>query len=467
MMGPIDPGSVSQHFDAIADEYDQWKRKNAYYYGSLKRFVNGIVRPGSKVLEIGTATGEILAATQPALGVGVDISPRMVDLARSKFPHLQFAASALEDFQHAESFDYIILVDVLDHVHDVMETLEHVHRFCHPGTKVVLTTINPWWEPVLSVMEKLKAKMPEGPHNFVERRNLTKFIECLDFSISHTGYLLLFPKYLPLLSWLANTVGVRTWGVNKLSFVHTMVLRPVAKNETNLGLGCSVVVPCYNEEDNIEEAVRRIPRMGTQTEIIIVNDGSTDKTAEVVRGLLQNDQNLRYVELPYNRGKGFAVQQGFDAATQEVLMIVDADMSVMPEELPRFFNLLNKGICDFVNGTRMVYPMQKEAMRFLNLFGNKVFGLIMTFITGQHLTDTLCGTKAMYKKDYQDISMGMDRWGDFDLLFGAAKARSRMMEVPVHYMRRRSGESKMRRFRHGVHLLGACVRGFREIVLRG
>ncbi len=345
------------------------------------------------------------------------------------------------------------LADLIDHVYDVLLVLERAHKFCHPTTRVIITTINPWWEPVLVLMEKIGAKMPEGPHNFIERRNLTKFIEFLDFSINEYGYLLLFPKYIPFFSWIANTVGVRIWGLNKFSFVHYMVLRPLPKNNTDLGLGCSVVIPCYNEEANIGEAIRRTPIMGRATEIIVVNDGSIDKTATVVRGLMDTYKNVKLIDYSPNRGKGYAVWQGLEAATLQVVIILDADMSVMPEELPRFFNLLNKGICDFINGTRMVYPMQKQSMRFLNLLGNKVFGLIMTFIAGRHITDTLCGTKAMYKKDCQYIKMGFDKWGDFDLLFGAAKLGHKIMEIPVHYMARRSGESKMKVFSHGAQFV--------------
>ncbi|MCK4308328.1 glycosyltransferase family 2 protein [candidate division WOR-3 bacterium] len=314
-------------------------------------------------------------------------------------------------------------------------------------------------------MEKIGAKRPEGPHNFIEKRNLTKIIEFLDFSISYSGYMLLFPKYIPLLSFLANTIGVKIWEINKFSFVQYMILHPLPKNENDFGFGCSVIIPCYNEAENIEEVVKRIPKMGKETEIIVVNDGSKDETADIVKKLKKHYQNLKLIDYSPNKGKGFAVKKGFDAATQEIVMILDADMSAPPEELPRFFNLLNKGICDFVNGTRMVYPMQEQSMRFLNLLGNKIFALVMTFITGQHLTDTLCGTKAMYKKDYQHIRMGLDKWGDFDLLFGTVKLGNKIMEMPVHYMARRAGESKMRAFTHGFHLLRASFRGFKELVL--
>ncbi|MFC1709267.1 glycosyltransferase [Candidatus Omnitrophota bacterium] len=466
MSSGSDIKKVKNHFDSIAKNYDGWKRQNIYYYSNLKNFLRNSIEPGAKVLEIGCATGEMLASVEPAVGVGIDISSEMIKIAQKKFPKYTFVCSPIENLQHDEKFDYIIMVDLLDHVYDIIELFECVHKFCHPTTKIIITMINPWWEPILKFMEKVGVKAPQGPHNFLEASNLTKIVDFLDFSIIYSGYMLLFPKFIPILSYLANTIGVTIWGLNKFSFVQYIVLRPIQKNNNNLELGCSVIVPCHNEEDNVEEAIKRVPSMGKKTEIIVVDDGSRDRTKEIVRNLQKDNSNLKLIDYGSNKGKGYAVQQGFNTASQGVIMILDADMSVPPEELPNFFNLLNKGACDFVNGTRMVYPMEKQAMRYLNNLGNKIFSLIMTFITGQYLTDTLCGTKALYKKDYQRITMGVDRWGDFDLLFGAVKIKSKIMEMPVHYMSRKSGESKMKTFRHGLHLLRACLRGFKDIVFR-
>ncbi len=456
---------VKEHFDDIADDYDKWKKKNAYYYSTIQSFIQRNVRPNSKILEIGCGTGEILASTRPKAGMGIDISPRMVEIAKKKFPQYQFKSTPIEDFHTDEKFDYIIMVDVVDHVYDIMDVFKSVYRLSHPTTKIILTTINPWWDPILMLMEKWGQKMPEGPHNFIEKRNISKILEMMSFSVSYSGYLLLFPKFIPILSYLANTLGVRIWGLNKFSSVQYMVVQPMPENKTDLGLGCSVIIPCHNEEGNIEDAIKRVPKMGKETEIIVINDGSTDKTADKVRAIQKQYSYLKLIDYSPNKGKGFAVKSGFDAATQEVLMILDADMAVPPEELPRFFEPLNKGICQFVNGSRMVYPMEGQAMRTLNLFGNKLFALLMTFITGQNLTDTLCGTKAFYKKDYAFMEMGIDKWGDFDLLFGGAKLGCKMVEVPVHYQERKAGKSKMKTFQHGCHLLMACIRGFKELVL--
>lgn len=456
--------SVAEHFDEIAPNYDNWKRKNSYYYSNIKAFISRIFPPGSKVLEVGCGTGEILASMNPKRGVGIDISQKMVELAKQKYPQYTFIHAPIEDLDIDEKFDYVIMVDVVDHVYDVVDVFTSLRRFCHPTTRIILTTISPWWEPILSLMEKLSAKMPEGPHNFIEKRILGNMIEMVGFSVSYSGYLLLFPKWIPILSYIMNSIGVRIWGLNRLSAVQYMIIQPEFKKTFDLGLGCSVIIPCHNEEDNIESAVRRIPSMGKETEIIVVNDGSTDGTAEKVRALQKEISNLKLVDYSPNRGKGQAVKQGFDAATQEVIMILDADVSTPPEELPRFFEPLNRGVCQFVNGTRMVYPMEEQAMRTVNLFFNKMFGYMMSFITQQTLTDTLCGTKALYRSDYKRMQWGIDRWGDFDLLFGAAKMGSKIMEVPVHYLTRQSGESKMKSLKHGIHLLIACVKGFRQLI---
>jgi len=456
--------AVRDHFDNIAGEYDSWKKKNNYYGRGLRSVIEKYVRPGAKVLEVGCATGDMLASAEPSRGVGIDVSGEMIKIARDKYPGHEFICSDIENLDLDEKFDFILMIDLVDHVSDLVSLLKTVRKFCHPTTKIVVTTINPWWGPVLSLMERVKAKMPEGPHNFVEKRNLAKMIEFSDLSIAYSAYALLFPKYIPLLSFLANTIGTKIWGINKLSFVQYMILHADPVNQTNLGKGCSVIIPCYNEEDNIEEAVNRVPRMGAKTEVIVVDDGSTDGTRRKVEKMIEEGKDIKLVRYAKNAGKGYAVQKGFENAQEDIIMILDADMSVLPEELPLFFDLLNKGLCDFVNGTRMLYPMEAQAMRFLNLFGNKVFSLMLTFISGQHLTDTLCGTKALFKKDFKYIKMGSDKWGDYDLIFGAAKMGLRIMEMPVHYCARKADLSKMKTFSHGIHLLKITFKAFKDIV---
>lgn len=231
-------------------------------------------------------------------------------------------------------------------------------------------------------------------------------------------------------------------------------------------LSYSVIIPCYNEEGNIKECIQRIDLGKRKCEIIVVNDGSTDNTASVVTGIMKKDKRVKFVHYDINRGKGYATMFGIAAAKNDVLMILDADMTVKPEELPLFMEPFDSGMAEFANGTRMVYPPADQAMRLLHLFGNKVFSMIFTYLLGVKITDTLCGTKCLYRKDYEKIKMKDNAWPDFDLLFGASKLNLRIVEIPIHYQKRAAGKSKMRTFKHGMMLLGASVRGFIELKLK-
>jgi glycosyltransferase involved in cell wall biosynthesis len=282
------------------------------------------------------------------------------------------------------------------------------------------------------------------------------------------GAALLLPVRVPLVSGLLNRISPLLPGINRLCVVQTLIVRkareyPASFTSTQT---CTVVIPCFNEHGNIEEACRRIPNMGGGTEIIVVDDGSTDGTAEAVRAAAAHDSRVRLITYSPNHGKGYAVKQGFDHAKGDIIMILDADMTVKPEDLPRFFRPIAEGSADFTNGTRMIYPMEHQAMRFLNLMGNFFFGTIMTWLVSQRLSDTLCGTKALRKKDYPHIPMGGDKWGDFDLLFGAAENRLKIAEIPIHYQARVQGVSKMKPFRHSLVLMKMCLRGFLRLKLK-
>ena len=230
-------------------------------------------------------------------------------------------------------------------------------------------------------------------------------------------------------------------------------------------LSCSVIIPCHNEEENIAECIQRTPDIGKFTEIVVVDDGSTDRTGEVVKEIASHNKNVRLVSLHPNQGKGSAVRAGFNAAQGDVLMILDADMTVEPEELPRFFAPLKKGEARAVNGSRMIYPMEKGAMGKVRYLGNIIFGRIFSFLMGQRLTDTLCGTKVIFKEDYRKMEMGRCPWGDFDILIGIAKLGLKMVEVPVHYKRRKAGESKMKVLHHGMILFKMCWYAFKKLKL--
>ncbi len=458
--------AVRAHFDAIASKYDYYKRKNWYYYRHLKALYRQFIPAGQRVLEIGCGTGDLLAAVQPSKGVGVDSSGRMLALARAKHPELEFVEAPIEELSLQQSFDYIILADVVDHITDLWLAFRALRRVSNPSTTIVLSSVNPVWTLPLDIAERFDLKMPEGPHNWAEAEELEALLVLNDFKVVQRGYRLPIPKHVPFLSGFLNHWFERLPFFRGLGVIQYLVAKPAGPFKQAKKLSASVVIPCLNEEGNIAACVRRVPSFAGGTEIIVVDDGSTDGTAAAVKALAKKDKRIRLVPLGRNQGKGAATQAGFEAATGEVLMILDADMSVPPEDLSKFYDVLAEGRAGFVNGTRLVYPVEEQAMRSLHIFGNKVFSVIFSWLLGQPISDTLCGTKAFFRRDLDKFTLKERAWPDFDLLFGASKAGLRIVEMPVRYKPRVSGEAKMRTFKHGFMLLMECFKGFFELKLK-
>jgi len=458
-------GEVERHFDSLAEEYDNWKGKNWYYYALLKGLFKEFVPSKKSVLELGCGTGEILSHLEPGYGVGVDISDRMIKAAKNKYSKLEFVTGGAESVKLKEKFDYIVMADLIDHLVDVQDALSNVRPMLKGDGRLIISTINPLWSPVLLIAENLGLKMPEGYHNFVLKDDICNILELEGYEVIETGYRILIPKYLPFVSNLVNNLAPRIRLVKELCLIQYIVAstKPATEGERR-DMSLSIVIPCHNEAENIAECVSRIPQITSRQEVVIVNDGSTDETEMVILRLQEkNPKGIKVISYQKNQGKGHAVKKGFEAASGDVLMILDADMAIIPEDLPRFYQAIRNNKGDFINGTRMMYPMEDESMRLLNIVGNNIFSRTLSLIVGQRLTDTLCGTKGLLKKDFSRMRMGRDRWGDFDLLFGAAKLKLKIVEIPVHYQRRNKGETKMRPIKHGLLLFMMCVVGFFEL----
>ena len=457
--------------DAQAPDSDRWKRKNRYYYESIERIVRFHVPPGSSVLEIGCGTGDLLAALEPSRGVGVDISPEVVEIASGKHPGLSFLVGEAEDLPLSEPFDYVVLSDLIGYLDDVQWSFEQLNRVCHTRTRVIITYYNYLWEGVLRAGERLGMKRPQPDQNWLALGDLQNLLSLAGFQTVSMGYKVLLPVRIPLLSSLCNRVLANLPLLRKLCLVEVIIARPAPVAVPENTLSCSVVVPARNERGNIEDAVRRIPEMGRHTEIVFVEGNSRDGTAEEIERVIaaHPERTVKLVRQGSGVGKGDAVRKGFAAATGDVLMILDADLTVPPEELPKFLKTLASGSGEYVHGSRLVYPMEKQAMRFLNTLGNKFFSLAFTWLLDQRLKDTLCGTKVLYRRDYERIAAGrsyfgdFDPFGDFDLIFGAAKLDLKIVEIPIRYRERTYGTTQISRFRHGWLLLRMCLFALRRI----
>lgn len=448
---------------AIAPTRDKWIKANEYFYDRLKRLLQFIVEPNKRVLEIRCETGHLLASLLPSYGVGIEISEVMVERARAQNPHLQFIKGDPESLDLQETFDYIIFNHIFDTV-DILRAFERIRTHCSSETVLIVVNYNQLWEPILKLASVMGLRSGFVEPNWITENDIRGFLKLAGLHPVRKHRLLLFPKWIPVLSSFLNDFVARLPGIRRLCMMQIMVAHPFREPKREEDVTVSVIVPCRNEAENVRYAVERIPEMGRHVEIIFCDDQSTDRTADHVRRLqqLHPDKDIRLLEGP-GICKAENVWTGFRGARGDVLMILDADLTVMPEELPMFFRALLSSKGDFINGSRLVYPMPRLAMKFANMMGNKAFGLVFSFLLDQRIKDTLCGTKVLWRKDWirMEPNLGTwgirDLWGDYELLFGASKLHLEIVEVPVHYQERIHGVTKMTKvFSNGLRMLAIC-----------
>jgi ubiquinone/menaquinone biosynthesis C-methylase UbiE len=463
-----------KHYNSIALQRDKWKAKNAYYYQELERLLTHVILPNSSVLEIGCSTGDFVATVKPSQGVGIDQSEEMVRIARSKYSEYTFIVGDAENLPIKEKFDYVIVSDLIGDLSDVWQAFRELRKVTKPTTRIIITYYNYLWEPVLRLGEKIRLKIPQPLQNWISLNDIENLLNLAGYEVVHKGYRTLLPKYIPGLSTLLNQYLAKFPLVKKLCLIEYIIAkeRQDLKTEYNQDYTCSIIVPCKDELGNIEDAVIRTPQMGKHTEIIFVDGNSTDGTVQKIEAMIERfkgKKDIRLIHQGDGIGKGDAVRKGFEAAKGDILFILDADLTVPPEDLPKFYYALVEGKGEFINGSRLVYQMEKQAMRFLNLLANKAFSLIFTWLLDQRIKDTLCGTKVFFKRDYEKIKKGrsffgdFDPFGDFDLLFGAARLNLQIVEIPIRYRERAYGTTKITRFQHGWLLLRMCVVACRKL----
>lgn len=483
-----------QEFYARAVQEPPRRATRTTYYEEIDGFLELRIPVAASVLDLGCGTGEGLARLVSAgsgrKALGVDLSSGQIDEAKKRHAHLAaagrlaFEVGDVEDPERMEAlagthgtFDAIVLVNLVGEVEDLWPLFRNLRPFCHDATRIHLIHYNYLWEPVMKIASFLGLRQSLRDLNWLPLEDIVNLLEVNDFEKVESGFRCLSPVWFPLLSTFANRILARLPWIERLALIQYVIARPV-------GLGgraphreftVSVVVPCRNEKGNIRDAVSRLPNMGRHTEIVFVDGESTDGTVEEIRKVIDEEKGRRDIRLLLQRparGKGDAVRIGFDAARGEILMILDADLTAAPEDLPKFYLALAEGKGEFVNGSRLVYPMESQAMRFANLLGNKFFAMAFSWLMGQPVRDTLCGTKVLFQRDWDRISAGrdyfgeFDPFGDFDLLFGASKLGMRIREIPVRYRDRTYGATKISRWSHGWLLLRMCGVALRKIKFR-
>lgn len=463
--------AIAAFFDRFAQSEGRWRRRARTYHALVESIHRFLIPPDAKVLEIGCGSGDLLAAVKPAHGVGIDISAGMVELARERHPELRFEVAAGESYSAGETFDYIIASDLVPFADDLLALFEHANAHCHERSRVIVHTYSALWRPAIRLAELLRLKPYKPIRNWVSPADLRDLLELADFQVISESRRVLFPTRLPVISALVNGVLAQLWPFRHLCLTYWIVARPRRPLVDDLTV--SVVVPCRNEQGMIQEIIERIPEMGAGTEIVFVEGGSKDDTrGEIERQMAAHPGRNISLYGQTGKGKGNAVRDGFAVATGDVLMILDGDLTVIPEDLPKFYRAVASGHGDFINGSRLVYDLEPGAMQFLNILGNRVFSLIFGFLMDQPVKDTLCGTKVLRREEYAAIARGrayfgeFDPFGDFDLLLGAAKLSLKIVDMPVRYGARTYGTTNISRFRHGWLLLTMSVLGFYNLKIK-
>jgi ubiquinone/menaquinone biosynthesis C-methylase UbiE len=459
------------HWDALARRLDHWRGWGGYYHRRLTQVYQSLVAPGQRVLEIGCAQGDLLAALKPGLGVGVDFSIEMIKRAARRHPELHFIQADAHALSLNQKFDFIILADLANDLWDVQTVLEQVARLTTPRTRIILNFYSRLWELPLAAAERLGLAKPNLYQNWLTVEDITGLLYLAGFEAIRHWPEIIWPLPTPFLDTFFNHFLAKIWPFCNLALTHFIVARPIPQREPLADEPLvSVIVPARNEAGNIPQVFTRTPEMGRGTELVFVEGHSKDDTyAAIERAMAEHPGSRCQLLRQSGVGKGDAVRLGFVHASGDMLMILDADLTMPPEDLPRYYEVLRSGKGEFANGVRLVYPMEDQAMRFLNLLGNKFFSLAFSWLLGQPIKDTLCGTKALWKADYDLIAANrayfgdFDPFGDFDLLFGAARQNLKIVEVPIRYRQRTYGTTNIQRWKHGWLLLRMVLFAARRI----
>ena len=464
---------IASFFNQLASTRESWIYKNSTFYANDVDYMRFLVPPNQKILELGCGNGHLLNALNPSKGVGVDFSKGMIDVARTKHPSLDFFVGDIEDPEIIGSlkgpFDFIVLSDSIGMLEDIESTLSSLHQLCSRDTRVIIAYYSQGWNPILKMGEFLNMKMPQVEQNWLGLNDIERLFNLSNFEVVRREWRQLVPKKWFGIGSLINCYVGTLPGVRSLCLRNYLVVR--ASNIHNeLPKSATVLIPCRNEQGNIEPAIKRIPDFCDNLEILFVEGHSSDNTLNEINRVINKypEKNIKILKQP-GQGKGDAVRAGFEVSEGQILIILDADLTVPPEMLPNFFRAIASGKGEFINGSRLIYPMEEGAMRFLNRIANRLFSKILSWLMGQTVTDTLCGTKVLSKKHYKRIAENrayfgdFDPFGDFDLLFGADKLNLKIIEVPVRYAARNYGETQISRFRDGWKLIKMVGFAYRKL----
>jgi SAM-dependent methyltransferase len=459
-------------------DLQKWRKLNQHYYKDIEHLYRFLVQTDSRVLEVSLGIGFLLDKMHPKYGVEVTMNSDAIELVSEPFLDVKFRRQSINQFatkNPSESFDYVLLANTISYMEDIPEVLRDIHKVCRISTRLIVTFHNPAWQQVLNLATLMGQRMPSPPINWLGYEDVRNLLNLCNFETISHGKRMLIPKPIPILSWFCNRYLAHFPILNSMCLTEYIVARTYPSNleaQRNIwDMTCSVIIPARNEAGNIEDCISRMPRLGKHTEIIFVEGHSTDNTWAEIQRVKEKYSDIRDVKCyqQTGKGKGDAVRLGFEVATQDVLIILDADLTVRPEDLRLFFEAIASGYCELANGCRLVYPISDIAMPWLNRLANRFFAWLLSYLLNTKIKDSLCGTKAISRVNYLKLAKNrlyfgdFDPFGDFDLLFGAVKLGLKIKDIPIRYMPRTYGSSNIQHLKEGWNLLKMCFYAARKI----
>lgn len=440
------------------------RRTQRYYKEILKNLYRFFVPPNVRVLALGSSSADLLAELKPSSGLSVELCPRSRNRTRDLDNYRRDVKADAADYSSQRPFDYIIACDLVNIMPDVHATLTHARAASHSGTRIVLNYFNIWWLPIFSICRGFGIKLVSHSLTWLSKADLMNLLDLAGWEVVKTDERILCPLPIPIFSGVVNRWIAPLPIIRRCCLTFFVVARPKPVVASDRDFTCTVVIPAMNESGNIEAVIRRTAELGKGTELILINGNSTDDTWEVIQAMKQRYSHRNIVAIQQTtQGKGGACREALAKATGEIIFILDADLTTPPEELPKFYEAIRIGQADFVNGVRFVYSMEKGAMRFLNIIGNRFFSRVFTWLLGQRIRDTLCGTKVLSRENYQQIAADeegfgdVDPFGDFALILGALKMNLKIQDLPVRYCARTYGKTNINRWRDGMILLRLTI----------
>jgi SAM-dependent methyltransferase len=466
---------IKKHFDNLASKREAWIKKSGGFYSEDIKYMQELIPNGSSILEIGCGNGNLIGSLKPISGVGIDISEKMIIEAKKQYENLNFTVADIEDINCIkdldQTFDFIIISDTVGYLNDIENTFENLHKVCNADTRIIVAYYSPFWEPILNIAARFKFKMPELPKALLSEKDISSLLDSAGYETVKYQKKIIFPFTLFGVGRLLNRFLSCVPILSYMCIRSYVVSRSLKSKLLDMPNSASVIIPCRNEKGNIRNALERLPLFTKNLEVIFVEGHSKDGTWEEVQKVITDKTFIKKgfkMKAIQQKGKGKAdaVFQAFSMATNDVLIILDGDLTVPPEDIPKFWKKIISGEAEYVNGSRLIYPMENEAMRFLNYIANKIFSILFTWLLGQRYTDTLCGTKVIRKRHYEKAckrnkDLGdFDPFGDFFIIFGAARLNLKMLEVPIRYRAREYGETQISRFSHGFLLIKMVIFAF-------